>query len=125
MSKFCVSGTFVAHVVTQTVHDINYPTDVLWCEDGSLMVVSMSGTVRVGVDGVTTEKIDISWGDDDDFWAHKLAYFPPLDGVSVRERDFGMLTNKSLCSPCVGCARGQGVSAFRTFSRSISIHSSS
>jgi hypothetical protein len=89
VSKFCaVSGAFMSHVATRAAHGIHYPTDALQCEDGSLMVVSMTGIVWVGVDGVTTQKIDVclSGDDDDDFWSYMLAYFPALDGVIVKER---------------------------------------
>jgi hypothetical protein len=98
-----VTGAFIAHVVH---HDITYPTDVLPCEDGSIMVATgegamyeadgrryvraMSGgvqtttgsVVQVGVDGVVSHRVIIEAGG---FVPHSLAYFEVLDGVVAWE----------------------------------------
>jgi DNA-binding beta-propeller fold protein YncE len=63
VSKFsAASGEFIAHVATEAENGILYPTGVLQCEDGSIVVAAYGsghdgGVVYVGEDGGTVQHI--------------------------------------------------------------------
>jgi sugar lactone lactonase YvrE len=60
VSKFsAASGAFATHVIS---NGISCPTDVLQCEDGSIVVVHREGVVCVGKDGVTVQIFGVSCG---------------------------------------------------------------
>jgi DNA-binding beta-propeller fold protein YncE len=82
VSKFsAASGSFVAHVIFD---GISHPTDMLQCEDGSIVVAHMDGVACVGKDGVTVQHIIISSG------LHSLSCSPSFNGVVVKCRDGGV-----------------------------------
>jgi DNA-binding beta-propeller fold protein YncE len=77
VSKFsAASGAFVAHVVS---NGIRYPTDVLQCEDGSIVVAHEDGVTCMGKDGVTVQNITISSD-----VPCSLSNSPSLNGVVVK-----------------------------------------
>ncbi len=111
VSKFSAdSGAFVAHVVS---NGIRYPTDVLRCEDGSVVVAHENGVTcvgedggivvahlnaltRVGEDGVTVQNICvpiIPWS---------LSY-SPLKGVAVGYSDGSVFVLRDAWSHSLRC----------------------
>jgi hypothetical protein len=76
LSKFsAASGAFVAHMVS---NGISYPTDVLQCEDGSIVLAHDYGVTCVGKDGVTVQNINVP------SIPCSLSYSPSLTGVVVK-----------------------------------------
>ena len=91
VSKFsAASGAFIAHVATKAANGIRWPSDVLQCEDGSIVVTQGFGTsdpsvVCVGEDGVTVKNIIIPSASGGAFTPCSLSYSPSLNGVVVKE----------------------------------------
>jgi hypothetical protein len=82
VSKFsAASGAFVAHVIS---NGISYPTDVLQCEDGSIVVAHGDGVVCVVKDGVTVQSIGVPC------IPKSLSYSSSLNGVVVKCYDGGV-----------------------------------
>ncbi len=76
VSKFSAAGgAFIAHVVS---NGIRYPTDVLQCEDGSVVVAHRDGVACVGKDGVTVKSINVH------STPCSFSYSPSLNGVVVK-----------------------------------------
>ncbi len=79
VSKFSAdSGAFIAHVISE---GICYPTDVLQCEDGSIVVAHRDEVACVAKDGVTVQSIDFH---DASSTPCSLSYSPSLNGVVVK-----------------------------------------
>jgi sugar lactone lactonase YvrE len=96
VSKFsAASGAFVAHVVS---NGISYPSDVLQCEDGSIVVAHERGVTCVGKDGVTVKNIIISA-----FSSLSLSYSPSLNGVAVKCGDGGVFVLRDAWSHSLRC----------------------
>jgi DNA-binding beta-propeller fold protein YncE len=95
VSKFSTdSGAFVAHVVS---NGISYPTDVLQCEDGSIVVAHDDGVVCVGKDDATVPNIAISGNP----WS--LSYSPSLNGVLVKCGDGSVFVLRDAWSHSLRC----------------------
>jgi hypothetical protein len=96
VSKFsAASGAFVAHVVS---NGIRYPTDVLQCEDGSIVVAHEDGVTCVGKDGATVKNIIISA-----FSTRSLSYSPSLNGVAVKCGDGSVFVLRDAWSHSLRC----------------------
>jgi hypothetical protein len=96
VSKFSAdSGAFVAHVIS---NGISYPTDVLQCEDGSIVVAHEDGVTCVGKDGVTVEKFSVSSGA-----LCSLSYSPSLNGVVMKCRDGSVFVLRDAWSRSLRC----------------------
>jgi DNA-binding beta-propeller fold protein YncE len=94
VSKFsAASGAFVAHVVS---NGITWPTDVLQCEDGSIVVAHYDGVTCVEKDGVTVQNITISR-------PRSLSYSPSLNGVVVKCRGGDMFLLRDAWSHSLRC----------------------
>jgi DNA-binding beta-propeller fold protein YncE len=100
VSKFnAASGAFVAHAATQAANWISYPTDVLQCEDDSIVVTSDNGSVVcVGKDGVTVQDITIPSGG-----PSSLSCSPSLNGVVVKGNDGGVFVLRDAWSHSLRC----------------------
>jgi DNA-binding beta-propeller fold protein YncE len=97
VSKFSTdSGAFVAHVVS---NGIRCPTDVLQCEDGSIVVACAAGVVHVGKDGATVQNISIPSGGD----PFSLSYSPSLNGVVVKCSDGRVFVLRDAWSHSLRC----------------------
>jgi DNA-binding beta-propeller fold protein YncE len=97
-SKFsAASGAFIAHVIS---NGIRYPTDVLQCEDGSMVVVHEEGVASVGKDGVTVQSIDVR---DAGGGPSALSYSPSLNGVVVKCRGGDMFVLRDAWSHSLRC----------------------
>jgi hypothetical protein len=95
VSKFsAASGSFVAHVISNR---ITWPTDVLQCEDGSIVVASRYGVASVGNAGVTVQ----SMGDAVLPWS--LSYSPFLNGVHVNCADGSVFVLRDAWSQSLRC----------------------
>jgi DNA-binding beta-propeller fold protein YncE len=95
VSKFsAASGSFVARVIS---NGITRPTDVLQCEDGSIVVAHMKGVTRVGKDGATVQSI----GDAVLPWS--LSYSPSLNGVLVNCGDGSVFVLRDAWSRSLRC----------------------
>jgi hypothetical protein len=95
VSKFsAASGSFVAHVIS---NGIRYPTDVLQCEDGSIVVPHDDGVVCVGKDGVTVQSIGFPC------IPQSLSYSSSLNGVVVKRRDGGVFVLHDAWSRSLRC----------------------
>ncbi len=95
VSKFSAdSGAFVARVI---LNGISYPTDVLQCEDGSIVVAHEDGVTCVGKDGVTVQNIDFL------FSPCLLSYSPSLNGVVVKCRDGSVFALRDAWSHSLRC----------------------
>jgi sugar lactone lactonase YvrE len=82
VSKFsAASGAFVAHVIS---NGIRRPTDVLCCEDGSIVVAHEDGVTCVEKDGVTVKNIIIRRASGVPCIPVSLSYFPSLNGVAIK-----------------------------------------
>jgi hypothetical protein len=57
------SGAFIAHVATKAANEMYLPTDVLQCEDGSIVVAHSGSVVCVGDDGLSLKNIMFPSGD--------------------------------------------------------------
>jgi hypothetical protein len=96
VSKFSAArGAFVAHVISNRIH---YPTDVLLCEDGSMVVADWKGVKCVGKDGVTVQKYSVSSSA-----PRSLSYSPPLNGVVIKCRDGNMFVLRDAWSHSLRC----------------------
>jgi hypothetical protein len=95
VSKFsAASGAFIAHVVS---NGILSQSDVLQCEDGSIVVTHMKGVACVGKDGVTVQNIAISgipWS---------LSCSPSLNGVLVKCGDGSVFVLRDAWSHSLRC----------------------
>jgi DNA-binding beta-propeller fold protein YncE len=95
VSKFsAASGAFVAHV---GLNGISNPSDVLQCEDGSIVVAHGDGVARVGNAGVTVQNIIISgipWS---------LSNSPPLNGIIVKCYDGSVFVLRDAWSHSLRC----------------------
>jgi DNA-binding beta-propeller fold protein YncE len=97
VSKFsAASGAFVAHVVS---NGISYPSDVLQCEDGSIVVAHEDGVTCVGKDGVTVQNITISSDGD----PCSLSYSPSLNSVVVKCFDSRVFVLRDAWSHSLRC----------------------
>jgi DNA-binding beta-propeller fold protein YncE len=97
VSKFsAASGAFVTHVVS---NGISYPTNVLQCEDGSIVVAHRKGVACVGKDGVTVQHIIISSGS----IPSSLSNSPSLNGVVVKCRDGSVFVLRDAWSHSLRC----------------------
>ncbi len=95
VSKFsAASGAFIAHVISDGIF---YPTDVLQCEDGSIVAAHGDGVVCVGKDGVTVQNINVP------FSPCSLSYSPSLNGVVVKEEGGGVYVLRDAWSHCLRC----------------------
>ncbi len=88
------SGAFIANVATKTSNGIEYPTDVLQCEDGTIVVAhgaSSDSVVCVGADGTTLSTVACDRGVASGsrrgsyFIPYSLSYSSPLNCVVVKE----------------------------------------
>jgi hypothetical protein len=96
VSKFRAdSGAFVAHVISS---GILHPTDVLQCEDGSIVMTNWKGVTCVGKDGVTVKSIAISSGG-----PRSLSYSPSLHGVVVKCDDGSVFVLRDAWSHSLRC----------------------
>jgi DNA-binding beta-propeller fold protein YncE len=96
VSKFSAdSGAFVAHVVS---NGIRYPTDVLQCEDGSIVVAHENGVACVGKDGVTVKNISVSSS-----IPCLLSYSPSSNGVVVKCFDGSVFVLRDAWSHSLRC----------------------
>jgi DNA-binding beta-propeller fold protein YncE len=106
VSKFsAASGAFIAHVATKAVNGIWYPSDVLQCEDGSIVVAhdgSDASVVCVGEDGVTVKNIIIPSTSGGAVYPYSFSHSMSLGGVVVKTtrgsfllRDAWMSSNRS------------------------------
>jgi hypothetical protein len=96
VSKFtAVSGAFIAHVISDGIYG---PTDVLQCEDGSIVVAHMKGVACVGKDGVMVQNITISSGG-----PSSLSYSSSLNGVVVKCRDGSVFVLRNAWSHSLRC----------------------
>ena len=94
VSKFRAdSGAFVAHVISS---GILHPTDVLQCEDGSIVVAHYDGVTCVEKDGVTVQNITISR-------PRSLSYSPSLNGVVVKCGDGSVFVLRDAWSHSLRC----------------------
>jgi hypothetical protein len=76
----------MGHVATKATIGVSHPTDVLQCEDGSIMVVGQAhsaGVVHVGEDGVTARNIMILGVPDNDL-EFSLSRSQTLNAVCVQ-----------------------------------------
>jgi DNA-binding beta-propeller fold protein YncE len=97
VSKFsAASGAFIAHVI---LNGIRNPTDVLQCEDGSIVVAHMKGVTCVGKDGATVQNIAISSNTP---WS--LSYSLSLNGVLVKCGDGSVFVVRDAWSRSLRCA---------------------
>jgi DNA-binding beta-propeller fold protein YncE len=95
VSKFSAdSGAFVAHVIS---NGIRYPTDVLQCEDGSIVVACAAGVVHVGKDGATVQNISSA------SIPCSLSYSPSLNGVVVKGFDGSAFVLRDAWSHSLRC----------------------
>jgi hypothetical protein len=93
VSKFsAVSGSFISHVATEAANGIRYPSDVLHCEDGSIVVAhgalnrcdgKSSAVVFVGKEALQNIIIPRCRGSEF-FFPHSLSYSVSLNGVVVK-----------------------------------------
>jgi DNA-binding beta-propeller fold protein YncE len=98
VSKFsAASGAFVAHVIS---NGISYPTDVLQCKDGSIVVAHKNNVTCVEKDGVTVQNITISSSG----YLRSLSYSPLLNGVVVKCRDGSVFVLRDAWSHSLRCA---------------------
>jgi hypothetical protein len=98
VSKFSAdSGAFIAHAI---LNGICYPTDVLQCEDGSIVVAHEDGVTCVGKDGVTVQNINIG----DALEPRSLSYSPSLNGVVVKCDDGSVFVLRDAWSLSLRCA---------------------
>jgi sugar lactone lactonase YvrE len=83
VSKFSAArGAFVAHVVS---NGISYPSDVLQCEDGSIVVADGRSVVCVGADGLPVHiTIPTAATSRNAFSPWSLSYSPSFNGVLVK-----------------------------------------
>jgi DNA-binding beta-propeller fold protein YncE len=96
VSKFSAdSGAFVAHVIS---NGVSYPTDVLQCEDGSIVVAHEDGVTCVGKDGVTVEKFSVSSS-----VPRSLSNSPSLNGVVVKCFDGSVFVLRDAWSHSLRC----------------------
>ncbi len=96
VSKFsAASGAFVAHVIS---NGISWPTDVLQCEDGSIVVAHVDGVVCVRKGGVTIQSIGGA------FFPQSLSHSPSLIGVVVKCRDGSVFVLRDAWSHSLRCA---------------------
>jgi DNA-binding beta-propeller fold protein YncE len=96
VSKFsATSGAFIAHVIS---NGIRYPTDVLQCEDGSIVVTHEKGVACVGKDGVTVKSIDVP------LIPVSLSYSPSLNGVVLKCVDGSVFVLHDAWSLSLRCA---------------------
>jgi sugar lactone lactonase YvrE len=97
VSKFCAAGgAFIAHVIS---NGIRCPTDVLQCEDGSIVVAHRKGVACVEKDGVTVQNITISSGGS----LFSLSYSPSLNGVVVKCYDGSLFILRDTWSHSLRC----------------------
>jgi hypothetical protein len=102
VSKFrAASGAFVAHVIS---NGIRYPTDVLQCEDGSIVVAHEDGVTCVEKDGVTVENIIIRSASGDVLVPRSLSHSPSLNGVVVKSRDGSVFVLRDAWPQSLRCA---------------------
>jgi hypothetical protein len=96
VSKFNArSGAFIAHVVSDGIPN---PSDVLQCEDGSIVVAHRrTGVVYVKKDGASVQNITISSG------PHSLSYSPSLNGVVVKCFDGSVFVLRDAWSHSLRC----------------------
>jgi sugar lactone lactonase YvrE len=95
VSKFSAdSGAFVAHVIS---NGIRYPTDVLQCEDGSIVVAHEDGVTCVGKDGATVQNISSA------SIPCSLSYSPSLNGVAVKCGDGSVFVLRDAWSHSLRC----------------------
>jgi sugar lactone lactonase YvrE len=95
VSKFsAASGAFVAHVIS---NGITRPTDVLQCEDGSIVVTHWKGVTCAGKDGVTVQNIDVP------FIPCSLSYSPSLNGVVEKRFDGSVFVLRDAWSHSLRC----------------------
>jgi hypothetical protein len=95
VSKFSAdSGAFVAHVIS---NGISYPTHVLQCEDGSIVVGYWKGVVCVGKDGAIEQNYSFPS-------LCSLSYSPSLNGVVVKCRDGSVFVLRDAWSHSLRCA---------------------
>jgi sugar lactone lactonase YvrE len=96
VSKFsAASGAFVAHVIS---NGIRYPTDVLQCEDGSIVVAHRKGVTCVGKDGVTVQEIAISSSK-----PSSLSYSPSPNDVVIKCTDGSVFVLRDAWSHSLRC----------------------
>jgi hypothetical protein len=96
VSKFsAASGAFVAHVISNGIHR---PTDVLCCENGSIVVAHYDGVTCVEKDGVTVQRIGGGA-----FAPWSLSNSPSLDGVVVKCNDGGVFLLRDAWSHSLRC----------------------
>jgi DNA-binding beta-propeller fold protein YncE len=98
VSKFsAASGAFVAHVIS---NGITWPTDLLQCEDGSMVVAHRDGVTCMGKDGVVTvQNITISSGSSP--WS--LSHSPSWNGVVVKCYDGSVFVVRDAWSHSLRC----------------------
>ncbi len=94
-------GAFISHVVTAEANGIKWPTDVLQCEDGGIVVVTEGGNdivrtrlVCVGVNGATHSVVMIP--DTDRRFPLAIAYAPSLNGVIIENRDGSVVLRRDV-----------------------------
>jgi DNA-binding beta-propeller fold protein YncE len=98
VSKFIVkSGAFNAHAATRAANGISHPTDVLQCEDGSIVVAHEDGVTCVGKDGVTVQNIDVP------SIPRSLSNSPSLIGVVIKCRDGSVFVLRDAWSRSLRC----------------------
>jgi DNA-binding beta-propeller fold protein YncE len=96
VSKFSAdSGAFIAHVISNGISD---PSDVLQCEDGSIVVAHDYGMTCVMKDGVTVQNITISRG-----VPQSLSYSLSLNGMVVKSRDGSVFVLRDAWSHSLRC----------------------
>jgi hypothetical protein len=96
VSKFsAASGAFVAREIS---NGISHPTDVLQCEDGSIVVAHRDGVTCVEKDGVTVKNIIIRSGA-----LCSLSYFPLLNGVAIKGYDGSVFVLRDAWSHSLRC----------------------
>jgi sugar lactone lactonase YvrE len=94
VSKFsAASGAFIAHVIS---NGIDSPSDVLQCEDGSIVVTHTKGVTCVGKDGATGTTISSSI-------PCSLSYSPSLNGVVMKDYDGGVFVLRDAWSHSLRC----------------------
>jgi hypothetical protein len=102
VSKFsAASGAFVAHAATLAANGISYPSDVLQCEDGSIVVACNNVVACVRKDGATVQRIYVR---DARLIPWSLSYSSSLNGVAIKCRNGGVFVLRDAWSHSLRCA---------------------
>jgi hypothetical protein len=92
VSKYSIdSATFVSFVATAAANGVSYPTDVLECDDGSLIVTNINANTIIVVNraGVTTQTIGSSGSSIGQFDLPFSLAYSSVFGVLVKEMNNG------------------------------------